>query len=177
MANIGNLKRNEQGVFIGRLVAPDFSVTVYLATVERTKERSPVCEVMGLNPSRDWARLGALFEQTARETGVIFYQGSITPPKTDKRYYITLFRQNDGSFNVVLNEPSNNRRAPMSSPEMAGSGEPGVPADDGLGESTAPNTGLPPIPAGDPAPMGDPVDSGNRRGKANKPAEEPTPAV
>ncbi|MCK9549498.1 DUF736 family protein [Aquamicrobium sp.] len=172
MANIGNLKRNEQGVYMGRLVHPDFSVTVYLASVTRTKERSPICEVMGLNPARDWARLGALFEQTAKKTGEIFYQGAITPPNTGgKRYYIALFRQPDGTFNVAYDEPKP-RRAPISGMDMDGMDE-GEPADDGLGQSTAPNS-LPPIAAGDAAPMGEPLDSGKGRGKGAKaPAETP----
>ncbi|PKP94698.1 MAG: DUF736 domain-containing protein [Alphaproteobacteria bacterium HGW-Alphaproteobacteria-16] len=176
MANIGNLKRNEQGVHIGRLIHPDFSVSVYLAAVQRTKERSPVCEVMGLNPARDWARLGALFEQVGKENGTVFYQGSITPPNTGgKRYYIKLFRQDDGSFNVAVDEP-NARRAPIGSANMDGSDR-GEPASDGLGESTAPTNGLPPIPADAPAELGGIGEPGKGRGKANKAAtEEPTPA-
>lgn len=168
MANIGNLKRNEQGVYMGRLVHPDFSVTVYLASVTRTKERSPICEVMGLNPARDWARLGALFEQTAKKTGEIFYQGAITPPNTGgKRYYIALFRQTDGTFNVAYDEPKP-RRAPISGMDMDMDGTDGDgPADDGLGQSTAPNS-LPPIAAGDAAPMGEPLETGKGRGKGAK---------
>ncbi|MBJ7499676.1 MAG: DUF736 domain-containing protein [Sphingopyxis sp.] len=166
--NIGNLKRNDDGVFTGRLVHPDFSVTIYLASVTRTKERSPVCDVMGMNPSREWAKLGSLFEQAGRETGLIFYQGSIIPPKTDgKRYYIKLFRQDDGSFNVSWDEPAPARRATINSADM-GEHEPGQQSDDGLGESTAPNGGLPPIPAGAPADLGSANDAASRRGKATK---------
>lgn len=186
MANIGNLKRNEQGVFMGRLVHPDFSVTVYLASVTRTKERSPICEVMGLNPARDWARLGALFEQTSQKIGV-FYQGGITPPNTGgKRYYIALFRQPDGTFNVACDEPKA-RRAPMGGIDMEGAGmdrvdpETGEVTDDGLGQSTAPTNGLPPIAAGNAAPMGepaaDPADAGKGRGKGAKAPAEGEPAA
>src|SRR3546814_10233966 len=67
MANIGNLKKNSDGVFIGRIDTVAFSNVVALRPVISQNDAAPKYEVMALTPARTWAKVGAMFEQIKKD--------------------------------------------------------------------------------------------------------------
>jgi hypothetical protein len=78
----------------------------------------------------------------------MFLNGKIEDPSLDKPLYISAFRQDDGSYNIVWSRPNRRRDAPTdtapaddSLPPLPGADEPakpnGLAGTDGLGESSA----------------------------------------
>lgn len=147
--NIGTIKQNENGTFIGRISTLTLDMTIALVAVSSMNPRAPRYEIHALSAARRWVRVGALFEQTANETGEEFFNGTIEDPSLDKPLYIAAFRQEDASYNVVWSRPTRRRDAPVSPmggndalPPLPGaetSDQPfgGEPGSDGLGESSA----------------------------------------
>ncbi|GAA3274101.1 MULTISPECIES: DUF736 domain-containing protein [Alphaproteobacteria] len=154
--NIGSIKQNEAGIFIGRVSTLTVSVTIALREVRSTNPRAPRYEIHALNTaSRAWVQVGALFELTARETGEAFLNGKIDDPSLAQPLYISAFRQDDGSYNIVWQRPQRRRDVtaamtpkdnddalpPLPGMEDVGAGEAppagGGGATDGLGDSTA----------------------------------------
>ena len=181
--NIGSIKQNEAGIFIGRVSTLTVSVTVALREVRSNNPRAPRYEIHALNTvSRAWVQVGALFELTARETGEAFLNGKIDDPSLAQPLYISAFRQEDGSYNVVWQRPQRRRDVtaamapkdneeglpPLPGMEDAGTAQDapsgGAPAGDGLGESTAEEFGG--------APAGAARGRG-RRGAASEEVREP----
>ena len=108
--NIGSIKQNEAGIFIGRVSTLTVSVTVALREVRSNNPRAPRYEIHALNTvSRAWVQVGALFELTARETGEAFLNGKIDDPSLAQPLYISAFRQEDGSYNIVWQRPQRRR--------------------------------------------------------------------
>ena len=108
--NIGSIKQNEAGIFIGRVSTLTVSVTIALREVRSTNPRAPRYEIHALNTaSRAWVQVGALFELTARETGEAFLNGKIDDPSLAQPLYISAFRQDDGSYNIVWQRPQRRR--------------------------------------------------------------------
>jgi hypothetical protein len=68
-----------------------------------------VFKKMGQTCARAWVRVGALFELASRESGLIFYNGKIEDPSFAQPLYVSLFQQQDGSYNVVWSRPSRRR--------------------------------------------------------------------
>jgi hypothetical protein len=103
-----------------------------------------------------------LFELSSNSTGETFLNGKIEDPSLDKPLYISAFRQEDGSYNIVWSRPTRRRDAPTDAvaaddglPPLPGADEPAAPAPaggDGLGESSA-----------DGAFGGEPAQGGGRR--------------
>ncbi|MAW98381.1 MAG: hypothetical protein CMN72_01775, partial [Sphingomonas sp.] len=77
--------------------------------------------------------------------GETFLNGKIEDPSLDKPLYISAFRQEDGSYNIVWSRPTRRREAPTDTvaaddglPPLPGADAPVAPAGpDGLGESSA----------------------------------------
>ncbi|MBA3895828.1 MAG: DUF736 domain-containing protein [Sphingomonadaceae bacterium] len=150
--NIGTLKKNEAGIYMGRITTLSIAVFVALSPVNSTNEKAPTFDVMALAADkRSWVKIGALWSFTSNSTGEEFLSGRIDDPSMDKPIEVQLFRQDDGSYNVAWRRPV--RRASL--PSIGGgeadelpalpSGDnspsgPGAtaPTGDGLGESTAP---------------------------------------
>ena len=163
--NIGSIKQNEAGIYIGRVSTLAVAMTIALREVRSVNPKAPKYEIHALNTvSRTWVQVGALFELASNATGETFLNGKIDDPSLAQPLYVSAFRQDDGSYNVVWSRPSRKRdvaaamatRAddglpplPGEAEEDAGTGA-GEPAggrsrrgrragtDDGLGESTAP---------------------------------------
>ena len=154
--NIGNLKANDDGIHIGRIVTMTFTATIALREFHSNNERAPTFDIMALSADRrSWVKVGALWEFHSNETGETFLSGRIDDPSLDKALDIALFRQEDGSYNIAWRRPQRKAAMPVSNgsddslpplPPMGdGAGDPGAGAPsggsaggDGLGESTAP---------------------------------------
>ena len=149
--NIGNLKLNEQGTPVGRIVTLGFNAVVALREVASNNEKAPAFDVMGLSADRrTWVKIGALWEYSATGSGESFYSGRLDDPALEKPLDVALFPQEDGSYNVSWRRPQRKREMPamggdsalppMPPPgpgdEHAGDQTPA--AGDGLGDSTAP---------------------------------------
>jgi uncharacterized protein (DUF736 family) len=152
--NIGNLKLNEQGIPVGRVVTLGFNAVLALREVTSANERAPAFDVMGLSADRrTWVKVGALWEYTANGSGESFFSGRIDDPALEKPLDVAAFRQEDGSYNVSWRRPQRKREMPAMAggdsalPPMPPAGadddfatqdQQQQPAGDGLGESTAP---------------------------------------
>jgi uncharacterized protein (DUF736 family) len=150
--NIGSIKQNEAGIFMGRISTLAVAMTIALREVRSNNPKAPRFEVHALNPTaRTWVQVGALFELASNSTGEAFLNGRIDDPSLAQPLYISAFRQDDGSYNVVWSRPTRRRdvaaaMAPKGDdalPPFPGEGAEAPPsgaddAGDGLGESTAP---------------------------------------
>ncbi|MFC0205322.1 DUF736 domain-containing protein [Novosphingobium soli] len=149
--NIGNLKLNEQGTPVGRIVTLTVNAVIALRPVQSNHERAPAFDIMGLSGDRrTWVKIGAVWEYTANDTGESFWSGRFDDPSLARPMDVALFRQEDGSFNVSWRRPQRKRELPAlgsddALPPMPAAdtgdtpGDTGTPATgDGLGESTAP---------------------------------------
>lgn len=144
--NIGNLKTNEEGIFVGRITTLAFTATVALREFTSNNDKAPSYDVMALSADRrSWVKVGALWEYASNETGEMFLSGRIDDPSLDKPLDIALFNQEDGSYNVAWRRPKAKRSLPTATndesllPSLPGFGEDSEeqrPAGDGLGEST-----------------------------------------
>ena len=150
--NIGSIKQNEGGIFVGKIETLTIAMTIALREVHSANPKAPKFEVLALSASRAWVQVGALFELFSNGTGEAFLNGKIEDPSLDKPLYISAFRQQDGSYNLVWQRPQRRRdvtaaMAPKGADDglppfpgtedNAGAGEPAGAASDGLGESTA----------------------------------------
>lgn len=141
--NIGTIS-NQNGTLVGRIATLGVAMTVALRPIQSNNERAPKFDVMALAASKSWITVGALFELFANGTGEAFLQGKIDDPSLAAPLNIALFRQPDGSYNVVWSRPRRSRDVPAASrqsgelPPLPGS-EPQAEdtSGDGLGQSTA----------------------------------------
>lgn len=144
MANIGNLKKNSDGVFVGRIDTVAFSNVIALRPVISQNEAAPKYEVMALTPARTWAKVGAMFEQVKRSTGEVFYQGRIDDPSMANPMDIALWHDREGGFAVLWSRRRPRREIPAGQaeqdlPPVGQSSDDGISGVSGLGDSTAPD--------------------------------------
>lgn len=147
--NIGSIKQNDAGIFMGRVSTLTVAMTIALREVCSSNPKAPRFEIHALNPAaRSWVQVGALFELTSNSTGEAFLNGRIDDPSLTSPLYVSAFRQDDGSYNVVWSRPTRRRdvtaamspKGDDSLPAFPGEGEAAeMPAagSDGLGETTA----------------------------------------
>ena len=130
--NIGSIKQNESGIFVGKIATLALAMTIALREVHSTNPKAPKYEVLALSASRAWVRVGALFELFANGTGEAFLNGKLEDPSFAAPLYISAFRQEDGSFNVVWSRPT--RRRDLAS-EMAPKADDALPPLPGADET------------------------------------------
>ncbi|USI75205.1 DUF736 domain-containing protein [Sphingomonas morindae] len=143
--NIGTITQNASGTYTGKISTLTLAIVIALRTVQSANPRAPKFEILALSAARQWVQVGSLFELSSNSTGESFLNGKIEDPSLDKPLYISAFRQEDGSYNVVWSRPTRRRDAPTdtvaaddSLPPLPGAGETAPPASgDGLGESSA----------------------------------------
>jgi uncharacterized protein (DUF736 family) len=143
--NIGNLKRDANAVYMGRITTLTIAATIALREVRSHNEKAPAYDVMALAADRrSWVKVGAVWEFTSNETGEAFLSGKIDDPSLERPLDLAMFGQEDGSFNVVWRRPQR-KRAALPPLEPAVDEDTSSPSsgqsDDGLGESTAPAQG------------------------------------
>ena len=146
--NIGSIKQNDAGIFVGKIATLTIAMTLALREVHSSNPKAPKFEVLALSASRAWVQVGALFELFSNGTGEAFLNGKIEDPSLAAPLYISAFRQEDGSYNVVWSRPTRRRdvsqqlaaktdELPPFGDDAGDAGDTsGAPAD-GLGESTA----------------------------------------
>lgn len=143
--NIGTITQNASGTYTGKISTLTLAIVIALRTVQSANPRAPKFEILALSAARQWVQVGSLFELSSNATGESFLNGKIEDPSLDKPLYISAFRQEDGSYNIVWSRPTRRRDAPTdavaaddSLPPLPGAGETAPPASgDGLGESSA----------------------------------------
>ena len=143
--NIGTITQNASGTYTGKISTLTVAIVIALRTVQSANPRAPKFEILALSAARQWVQVGALFDLSSNSTGETFLNGKIEDPSLDKPLYISAFRQEDGSYNIVWSRPTRRRDAPTDAaaaddglPPLPGADEPAAPAGgDGLGESSA----------------------------------------
>lgn len=119
--NIGTVKQNKDGVYIGSVVTLAASMVIGLRPVDSNNEAAPKYDIMGKNVAGVFIPLGGLWEKNAASDGKPFLQGSIDDPSLESPINIALFEQEDGSMNVAWSRPQR---------KNAGFGGEGVTGDD-----------------------------------------------
>ena len=147
--NIGSIKQNDAGIFVGKIATLTIAMTIALREVHSANPKAPKFEVLALSASRAWVQVGALFELFSNGTGEAFLNGKIEDPSLAAPLYISAFRQEDGSYNIVWSRPTRRRdlaaemapKANDSLPPLPGEGNtagaPAQGAEAGLGQSSA----------------------------------------
>jgi uncharacterized protein (DUF736 family) len=142
--NIGSIARNANGHLVGSVSTLTMKLTIALRAVHSNNPNAPVYEIMALSAAREWIKVGALFEQAANNTGLVFHTGKIEDPSLAAPLYISMFRQDDGSFNIVWSRPTRRRELPAEMavgdealPPLPGESRDRAPAEEGLGNGTA----------------------------------------
>lgn len=156
--NIGSIKQNAAGIYMGRVSTLAVAMTIALKPVQSTNPRAPRYEIHALTANKTWVQVGALFELVSNNTGEAFLNGRIDDPSLPAPLQISAFRQEDESYNLVWQRAQKRRDVGTAlgvkaseddlappfgadgSPtagDLAGAGA-GAGPDDGLGMSTAP---------------------------------------
>lgn len=112
MANIGSMKKNENGYFMGKIDTLAVSMGIALRELHNPKPNAPRFEVHARSRTGGYVKVGALWEQVAGSSGEAFLQGSIDDPSMDKPMSIACFMQEDGSYNIAWTRPRANRELP-----------------------------------------------------------------
>ncbi len=154
---IGNLKQNNEGIYIGRVASLTFSAVLALREVHSNNEKAPAFDLMALSSDRTtWVKVGAVWEYHSNETGEVFFSGRIDDPSLSAPIDISLFSGEGESYDVAWRRPQRKRSAPPAA-QLGEDGLPPIPAagagddsnqqnetdnaGDGLGESTATTKG------------------------------------
>ena len=103
--NIGNLKQNDAGAFIGKIQTATLDLTIGLRPVGSRNVAAPKFDVMARAKSGQFIPVGGLWEKTASNGAGNFLQGQIDDPSFDAPLSIALFTQDDGSLNVAWSRP------------------------------------------------------------------------
>ena len=134
MKNIGNVKPDGRGNFVGSIRTVGISMQIGLRpltfdTIKAGKSYPKFGIMARASSDKDYADVGGLWEQSSNQTGASFYQGQIDDPSLASPLAILLFPQADGSMNVAWARPR----------DRSAFGNNGAPqtAGDGLGESTS----------------------------------------
>lgn len=126
--NIGNLKQNDAGVFIGKIQTATLDLTIGLRPVNSRNVSAPKFDVMARAKNGQFIPVGGLWEKTASNGSGAFLQGQIDDPSFDAPLSIALFTQDDGTLNVAWSRQRRRTEAAF--------GDTGVPAgeDEGFGD-------------------------------------------
>ena len=143
--NIGTFAKKDNGFIIGKIQTLTLDLNIALKPVASQNPNAPLFEIFALSAARQWVRVGAFFEQTAKGDGTCYLRGTVEDPSLAQPLYITAFRQDDGSYNVVWSRPTRRRDLPAEMaagdddlPPLPGAAGAGGPRQaDGLGESSA----------------------------------------
>lgn len=103
--NIGQLKPNASGVFLGRIQTATLDLAVALRPVQSRNPAAPKYDVTVRTRSGQPHAIGGLWEKTASNGTGSFLQGQIDDPSFEAPLSIALFAQGDGALNVAWSRP------------------------------------------------------------------------
>lgn len=136
--NIGQLKPNAAGVFLGKIQTASLDLNIGLRPVESRNPAAPKFDVMVRSRSGQLLPIGGLWEKTANNGAGTFLQGQIDDPSFDAPLSIALFAQDDGSLNVAWSRPRRRADSPFGDPVNNGGANDSFAArqDDAAGEAS-----------------------------------------
>lgn len=103
--NIGQLKKDARGIYMGRIATVTLDLTVGLRPVNSTNPKSPKFDVLGRNNAGGFVQLGAVWEKQAANGTGAFLQGEIDDPSFPAPVSIAMFTQADETLNVAWSRP------------------------------------------------------------------------
>ena len=137
--NIGQLKQNAAGAYLGKIQTAALDLTVGLRPVQSSNPAAPKFDVMVRGQGGQFLPIGGLWEKTATNGGSTFLQGQIDDPSFEAPLSIALFAQDDGSLNVAWSRPRRRVTSMFSDGMTAGGANDGFAGDDaGFGEDASP---------------------------------------
>jgi uncharacterized protein (DUF736 family) len=99
--NIGELKLNGAGVYMGKIQTPR-STSWWACARSIPTMPPPQYDVMVRAKNGQFIPVGGLWEKTANSGGGTFLQGQIDDPSFEAPLSIALFAQADGALNIAL---------------------------------------------------------------------------
>ncbi len=103
--NIGELKLNGAGVYMGKIQTATLDLVVGLRPVNSSNVSAPKYDVMVRAKNGQFIPVGGLWEKTANNGGCTFLQGQIDDPSFEAPLSIALFAQADGALNIAWSRP------------------------------------------------------------------------
>src|SRR3546814_18734143 len=104
--NIGSIKQNDAGIFVGKIATLTIAMTIALREVHSANPKAPKFEVLALSASGAWVQVGALFELFSNGTGEAILNRQIAHPRLTPPPTRPAFAQDDGRPNVVRYRPT-----------------------------------------------------------------------
>ena len=135
--NIGELTKNANGFYTGKIVTRTLSMVLALRELNNPNPNAPRFEVFERGSHGAWVKVGALWEQTGKDTGEAFLQGSIDDPSMDKPLSIACFMRDDGSYAIAWSRPRRDRSIPAAQGPSGGEDD-GQAAMEFNGDTNAP---------------------------------------
>ena len=139
--NIGELNKNANGFYTGKIVTRTLSMVLALRELHNPNPNAPRFEIFERASHGAWVKVGALWEQTGRDTGEAFLQGSVDDPSMDKPLSIACFMREDGSYAVAWSRPRRDRNVPASQGPTGGDEDGQAPLEFNGDTSAPPKTG------------------------------------
>lgn len=137
--NIGQLKQNAAGAYLGKIQTAALDLTVGLRPVQSRNPAAPKFDVMVRGQGGQFLPIGGLWEKTAGNGGGTFLQGQIDDPSFEAPLSIALFAQEDGSLNVAWSRPRRRPSGMFGDAINAGAASDGYAAHDaGFGGEASP---------------------------------------
>lgn len=103
--NIGQLKKNTAGNFIGKIQTATIDLVIGLRPVTSSHPGAPRFDVMVRTRNGGFIPAGGLWEKIAANGSGAFLQGQIDDPSFEAPLSIALFTQDHGALNVVWSRP------------------------------------------------------------------------
>ena len=137
--NIGQLKQNAAGAYLGKIQTATLDLTVGLRPVQSSNRAAPKFDVMVRGRGGQFLAVGGLWQKTATNGGGTFLQGQIDDPSFEAPLSIALFAQDDGSLNVAWSRPRRRASGMFGDAMNAGGASDGYAAHDaGFGDDASP---------------------------------------
>ena len=89
--NIGSIKQNAAGIYMGRVSTLAVAMTIALKPVQSTNPRAPRYEIHALTANKTWVQVGALWEAASKKTGEVFLAGNVDDPSLPEPLPVALF--------------------------------------------------------------------------------------
>jgi len=119
--NIGELKLNAAGVYMGKIHTATLDLVVGLRPVNSGNAAAPKYDVMVRARNGQFIAVGGLWEKTATNGGSSFLQGQIDDPSFEAPLSVALFAQDDGVLNIAWSRPRRRMEAAFGEATVMGS--------------------------------------------------------